>query len=198
MRYEWKPEYPCKPSHLPCIQVVWVRQSFYQVYRLFFTVSNFGFIRLVDSIRFQWQRFCNASCRSFGKVLLLRKVIFSLHWQFALQVSRRVVIFLVIAKVFIVGRILSRWVWCSLSIKKLGVPWVRLTQRAPDPLQRAQGPWWWDSARFQALFVAWSWFRQNGVTSSRPPAGNASRWAATIFGVKVINCLTAYLCKYKT
>lgn len=43
------------------------------------------------------------------------------------------------------------------------------TQRAPD---------WWESARFQAVFVAWSWFRQNGVVSSRPPAGNASRWAA--------------------
>jgi len=27
-------------------------------------------------------------------------------------------------------------------------------QRAPDPLQRAQGPWWWESARFQALGVA--------------------------------------------
>src|SRR5574341_1161198 len=40
--------------------------------------------------------------------------------------------------------------------------------RAPD---------WWESARFQAGFVAWSWFRQNGVLSSRPPAGNAHRWA---------------------
>jgi hypothetical protein len=45
----------------------------------------------------------------------------------------------------------------------------RLTQRAPD---------WWESARFQAQCVAWSWFRQNGVISSRPPAGNASRWVA--------------------
>ena len=43
------------------------------------------------------------------------------------------------------------------------------TQRAPD---------WWESARFQAFCVAWSWLRQNSVTSSRPPAGNASRWAA--------------------
>jgi len=25
--------------------------------------------------------------------------------------------------------------------------------------------------------VAWSWFRQSGVISSRPPAGNANRWA---------------------
>lgn len=40
-----------------------------------------------------------------------------------------------------------------------------LTQRAPD---------WWESARFQAVCVAWSWFRQSGVVSSRPPAGNAS------------------------
>src|SRR5688572_6147664 len=44
----------------------------------------------------------------------------------------------------------------------------RLTQRAPD---------WWESARFQADCAASSWFRQNGVISSRPPAGNASRWA---------------------
>ena len=40
------------------------------------------------------------------------------------------------------------------------------TQRAPDG---------WESARFQALCVAWSWFRQNGVVPSHPPAGNASR-----------------------
>jgi hypothetical protein len=42
----------------------------------------------------------------------------------------------------------------------------RLTQRAPD---------WWESPRFQAVFWARSWFRQSGVVSSRPPAGNASR-----------------------
>jgi hypothetical protein len=40
--------------------------------------------------------------------------------------------------------------------------------RAPDV---------WDSARFQAVFVAWGWFRQIGVISARPAAGNASRWA---------------------
>ncbi len=45
------------------------------------------------------------------------------------------------------------------------------TPRAPD---------WWESARFQAVFVARSWFRQNGVVSSHLPAGNASRWAAEI------------------
>ena len=32
-------------------------------------------------------------------------------------------------------------------------------------------------ARFQAVCVAWSWFRQNGITSFHPPAGNAHRWA---------------------
>jgi hypothetical protein len=42
----------------------------------------------------------------------------------------------------------------------------RLTQRAPDG---------WESPRFQAGCVAGSWFRQSGVVSSRPPAGNASR-----------------------
>jgi hypothetical protein len=50
---------------------------------------------------------------------------------------------------------------------------VASTQRSPT--QRA--PDWWESARFQAVFVAWSWFRQSGVLSSHPPAGNASRWA---------------------
>jgi len=44
-----------------------------------------------------------------------------------------------------------------------------LTMRAPD---------WWESPRFQAVFVASSGFRQSGVVSSHPPAGNASRWAA--------------------
>jgi hypothetical protein len=42
-----------------------------------------------------------------------------------------------------------------------------LTMRAPDPRQRASGPWWWESGRFQALYVAWGWFRQSGVVSSR-------------------------------
>ena len=46
---------------------------------------------------------------------------------------------------------------------------MRLTRRAPDV---------WESARFQALFLAWNWLRQNGVLSARPAAGNASRWAA--------------------
>src|SRR5512134_2670394 len=27
---------------------------------------------------------------------------------------------------------------------------------------------WWESARFQALCVAWSWLRYNGVLSSHP------------------------------
>ncbi len=40
--------------------------------------------------------------------------------------------------------------------------------RAPDG---------WESARFQAVCMAGGWFRQNGVLSSHPPAGNAPRWA---------------------
>jgi len=46
-----------------------------------------------------------------------------------------------------------------------------LTMRAPD---------WWESAGFQAVCVAWSGFRQSGVIPSRPPAGNASRWAVAV------------------
>ncbi len=33
-------------------------------------------------------------------------------------------------------------------------------------------------AAFSGSFLASSWFRQNGVISSHPPAGNASRWHA--------------------
>jgi len=54
----------------------------------------------------------------------------------------------------------------SPSSRRIGLHKGCLTQRAPD---------WWDSARFQAVFVAWSWLRQNSVVSSRPPAGDASR-----------------------
>ena len=74
----------------------------------------------------------------------------------------------------------------------------RLTQRAP-PFERAP-PFgrlragWWESAHFQAVCVALSGFRENGVVSPRPvveprrdtPAGNASRWAA------VARCLTFF------
>jgi hypothetical protein len=31
---------------------------------------------------------------------------------------------------------------------------------------------------FSGRLRGWSWFRQSSVISSRPPAGNASRWAA--------------------
>jgi hypothetical protein len=57
----------------------------------------------------------------------------------------------------------------------------RPTQRAPD---------WWESARFQAVCVAWSWFRQSGVASSHPPAGNASRWLAVLYELKRNNRLS--------
>jgi catechol 2,3-dioxygenase-like lactoylglutathione lyase family enzyme len=33
-------------------------------------------------------------------------------------------------------------------------------------------------AAFLGMFLAGGWFRQNGVISSRPPAGNANRWVA--------------------
>jgi len=51
-----------------------------------------------------------------------------------------------------------------------------ITKRAPD---------WWESARFQAGSVARSWFRQSGVVSSHPPAGNAPRWALPIHKARV-------------
>jgi len=55
---------------------------------------------------------------------------------------------------------------------------MRLTMRAPD---------WWESARFQAVCVAWNWFRQNGVLSSHPPAGNANRWAVRVYDTTTID-----------
>ena len=53
----------------------------------------------------------------------------------------------------------------------------QLTQRAPDPRQLTPGLAWWESARFHAVYVVSSWFRQSSVTSSRPPApfGDATR-----------------------
>ncbi len=45
--------------------------------------------------------------------------------------------FSVIAKVSALVKILSRWVWCSLSIKSIGVRWVRPTKRALDWRVRA-------------------------------------------------------------
>jgi hypothetical protein len=42
--------------------------------------------------------------------------------------------------------------------------------------------------------VAWSWFRQSGVTSSRPPAGNADRWAAK----ENRPCTVELVCKMKS
>jgi len=52
------------------------------------------------------------------------------------------------------------------------------TKHAPDPRQRTPGPWWWESARFQAVFCAGTFFRIMSLVHTRPPAGNASRWAA--------------------
>ncbi len=57
------------------------------------------------------------------------------------------------------------------SGKQAGCP----TQRAPDG---------WESPRFQAVCMARSWFRQSGAASSRPPAGNAHRWATFL---KIMN-----------
>ncbi len=53
------------------------------------------------------------------------------------------------------------------------------------PAQHSVHPTGGESARFRAVYLASSWFRQSGVVSSRlpaqagPPAGNASRWLAS-------------------
>ena len=56
---------------------------------------------------------------------------------------------------------------------------ITIKQKRSTPC--AADGWALRSARFQAVRVAWIWFRQNGVVSSRPPAGtpkghNASCW----------------------
>jgi hypothetical protein len=67
------------------------------------------------------------------------------------------------------------------------------TQRAPDPLQSAQGPWWWESARFHLCLRLGAgrqflWLKPGSVKAafSRPThqpspgcytTGNAHRWA---------------------
>src|SRR5512135_88314 len=61
---------------------------------------------------------------------------------------------------------------------------MRPTQRAPDG---------WESPRFQAVCMAPSWFRQSGVASSRPPAGNAPRWAVIMFKKRFLPILVLLL-----
>lgn len=55
---------------------------------------------------------------------------------------------------------------------------------------RTPGPAWWESPRFQAVCMAWSWFCQSGVITSRPPgfaecSANESHWA-TEYGINRI------------
>ena len=100
--------------------------------------------------------------------LLLHTVIFSLNREIAWQTFWSVIIFLLIAYVETMGKIFSRWVCSSLSVKLVGVRSVRPTQRVPDARQSTSGPhlhhtpfgavqvWWWESARFQVVCVAWS------------------------------------------
>ena len=73
-----------------------------------------------------------------------------------------------VAKDYVVCKNLGVMAVVSFFSHRFGKRKSCLTQRAPD---------WWESARFQAVFVAGSWFRQGSVVLSRPPAGNASRWA---------------------
>jgi hypothetical protein len=42
---------------------------------------------------------------------------------------------------------------CNTSRTQHSVPEVH-RDNAPDPLRKAQGPWWWEVARFQARFLA--------------------------------------------
>src|SRR5688572_20294252 len=50
-------------------------------------------------------------------------------------------------------------------------------QHSVPEVSRDNAPDGWESARFQAFFLAWSGFRQSGVLSSRPPAGTPAKYA---------------------
>lgn len=73
------------------------------------------------------------------------------------------------------------------SVPGYAFPFTELLQRIqkrarPQPALTADRvymltPDWWESARFRAVCVARSWFRQSGGVSSQPPTGNANRWA---------------------
>jgi hypothetical protein len=101
----------------------------------------------------------------------------------------------------IMGSSLARWQhWLTVNVELSLVLFIWFALRLPStPLRKAIGfkqkqikkygtfhkmppntarTWRWESARFQAVCVAWSWFRQNSVISARPLAASASRWAA--------------------
>jgi hypothetical protein len=76
----------------------------------------------------------------------------------------------------------------------------KLSLSAQHPTQRALD--WWESPRFQAVCVAWSWFRQTGVVSARPPEGNPANYAGAgrqpLRGFRHdINRLSINYCKQK-
>jgi len=53
------------------------------------------------------------------------------------------------------------------------VPEVHRDNPNPGKVRRDT---WWESAR-SSSFLRPGWFRQSGIILSRPPAGNANRWA---------------------
>ena len=67
---------------------VLVRQGFYRSNRFFLARSSFGFMRLVDSICFLWQRCCIISSRFLVSVLFLHNVESSLcRWFCFVEIS---------------------------------------------------------------------------------------------------------------
>ena len=62
----------------PCVVMFLVRQGFYWSSRLLLVTSNFGFIRLVDSMSFPQQSFRKVLSRIYGYVLFLCITGFSL------------------------------------------------------------------------------------------------------------------------
>ena len=57
---------------------------------------------------------------------------------------------------------------------------ILVTKPAPD---------WWESPRFQAVFVASSWFRQNGIVSSDQHAGSPTYAAAELTWGLIISAM---------
>ena len=147
-------------------RVFQVCQSFYWSSRFSLARSSFGFMRLVDSICFLWQRFCIISSRFLGSVLFFHNIESSLcRWLCFVEISMGRNLFCSLRKFLF-------WVqFCKMGLVFVLDPFGRRSMSAPNTAcTRLVGVW-----RFQAVCVAWSRLRQNGVLSSHPPAGNASR-----------------------
>ena len=93
-------------------------------------MPSLGFMRLPNCIPFYSQGFVTLRPDLSVMHCSLAKLIFHLSCESTQPAFRLIVTFSVIVKVFVIGRIWSRWAWLLLSIKTIGVRYVRLTPRS--------------------------------------------------------------------